>query len=87
MPRSVMPFKAMCRVVHLHVRSMHATTTCINHASSLQEKCTAAGLDYEEVLQKTAVWQPSASSTDAAAAATVKDGEAAKSAGGCDVLY
>ena len=45
-----------------------------------QEKCTAAGLDYDEVLTKSAVWQAATPAVDGNAAAAKQDGEEVKPA-------
>lgn len=54
----------------------------LDHIVLLQEKCVAAGMDYDQVLDKSAVWQGPVSTANTANGATVKqDGDAAAKPG------
>ncbi len=53
-----------------------------DHILLLQEKCVAAGMDYDQVLDKSAVWEGPVSTANTANGVTVKqDGDAAAKPG------
>jgi hypothetical protein len=54
----------------------------LDHMLFLQEKCVAAGMDYDQVLDKSAVWEGPVSTANTANGVTVKqDGDAAAKPG------
>ncbi len=54
----------------------------LDHILLLQEKCVAAGMDYDQVLDKSAVWEGPVSTANTANGVTVKqDGDAAAKPG------